>query len=231
MHAGSQLLPVIDGLLPSIFHLPRPVVGRNADDAEGALFNDAVIHWLFSFHGQGEHEARVERQLSLRAPSIVGRGTVHAPERPSERRRRVVAVAQGHVHHLRVRRPQILGCPSHSAATDVFGQRHARQIGEHPLQLILRAHRNARKHVHIDRAIQMFLDVGHGAIQIFKLAHFAPPYPIRVPIEPRPFLSVQVQLRHVRLVAPPSLSCGRCYFIASPSALLFWVSFTVVYCF
>ena len=51
VHAGSQLLPVIDSLVPGIFHLPHSVVGRNTNDAECFLFDDAVIHGLFSLHG------------------------------------------------------------------------------------------------------------------------------------------------------------------------------------
>ncbi|MGF6944373.1 hypothetical protein BKA18_004226 [Streptomyces auratus] len=147
--------------------------GLLADHPELLLVHNPVSHTAAPFDDESEGHPWLGVQRRTGPPGLARTHPVHAAERPRKGFSRAVAVAHRDVQQRPLTGEHLGARHGQPPAPDVLRQRDARQRGEQPTEVVLRRHRDAREMSHLDRPVEMRLDVLHGLVE--PLQHSGPP--------------------------------------------------------
>ena len=132
--------------------------GGVADKAEGLLVGDADVHGGLPLDGQAEPELLLAAEGSPVPAGVTQADAVDGAERAPERLGRGVAVPDGDRQQVVRRRRHVCRRERHPSPADVLRERHARQRGEHPAQVVLGGAVRHRHRCDVDDLASRLLD-------------------------------------------------------------------------
>ena len=135
-------------------------------DGQRGFGFDAVFHFRTTLQRKRHVQRRNRLKRNARLPCLGGKHAVKTLKRPGKAVRRVIAVFQRHIDHLRLPvSGKLLPGQCQPTAAHILPHRHAAQRSEHPLKIKGRQTGALRRFFHIQRFGQLRFQLVNGLLQ------------------------------------------------------------------